>query len=42
MQSIKSVTYDVHTHNHTRMRQKKQGRGFPIIITGLNANDPTA
>ena len=42
MQNIKSVTYDVHTPKHTRMRQNKQGRELQILITYLNASDPTA
>jgi len=29
---LKSVTYDVHTHKHTRMGQNKQGREFPILM----------
>jgi hypothetical protein len=39
---LKSVTYDMHTHKHTKMRQNKQDWEFQILITYLNANDPTA
>ena len=39
---LKSVTYDVHTPKHSRMRQNKQGQEFQILKTCLNATDPTA
>jgi Holliday junction resolvasome RuvABC DNA-binding subunit len=39
---LKSVIYDVHTPNTTKIRQKKQGQEFQIVITFLNANDPYA
>jgi len=39
---LKSVMYDVHTCKHNRMRQNTQCREFQILITCLNANDPTA
>jgi hypothetical protein len=39
---LKSVTYDVHASKHNRLRQNKQGREFQILVTYLNANDPTA
>ena len=39
---LKSVTYNVHTCKHSRMCQNKQGRHFQILLTCLNANDPTA
>jgi len=32
---------NVHTPKHTIMHQNKQGREFQILITYLNANDPT-
>ena len=39
---LKSVTYNVHTPNNTKIRQNKQSQKFQILITYLNANDPTA
>jgi hypothetical protein len=38
---LKSIIYDVHTPKTTKIRQNKQGREFQILITYLNANDPT-
>jgi hypothetical protein len=39
---FESVIYDVDTSKHIKIRQNKQGREFEILITYLNANDPTA
>jgi hypothetical protein len=39
---LKSVIYDVHTPNNTKIRQKKKKKKFQILITYLNANEPTA
>jgi hypothetical protein len=42
LQILKGVTLGVHTPKHNRLRQNKQAQNFKILITYLNANDPTA